>query len=92
MTTLPRKKRLAIQEFVAKHEDCRVVFGPMWRAWSVVVMGFDFSTSKHLLIGRPRTQEAANGLLNRASRMVTALEQCKAVERAKIRKEQLSEA
>jgi hypothetical protein len=82
---IPREKRLAIQKFVAEHEDCRVIFGPTWRAWSVIVIGLDVRTNEQLLIGRPRTQEAANNLLSSASRMVSALERGKAVEREKRR-------
>jgi hypothetical protein len=75
---IPREKRLAIQRFVNEHEQCRVILGEVWRAHTVYVVGYDHATSQRLLVGRPRTPEAARELLSRVQTFVSVLNQIKA--------------
>lgn len=84
MKNLPLKTRRRIQEFVATHEDCRVVFYRSHRRTQpVYLLGTIGRSLADELLGRPRTQEAADELHGRASVMVAALERGKAVQRAK---------
>lgn len=71
---IPRPKRIAIQQFVAAHEDCRAIIGERWRALTVYVLGNDYSTSKRILIARPRTDEAAREVFDHVNRFVRGLE------------------
>ena len=74
---IPREKRLAIQRFVDTHEQCRVILGEVWRAHTVYVVGYGPATSKRLLVGRPRTPEAASELRSNVETFVSVLNQIK---------------
>ena len=74
---IPREKRLAIQRFVNEHQECRVILGERWRAHTVYVVGWGGATSQRLLIGRPRTPEAAAQLRSSVETFVSVLNQKK---------------
>ena len=70
---IPREKRLAIQRFVNEHEQCRVILGEARRAHTVYVVGNSPATSHRILVGRPRTAEAARALQDRVQSWISIL-------------------